>query len=207
MPVTLSTIPKKTTKTKKQDDAMHTYKSNLNGPGPQPPSPESDATDDNEESTSQLETANATTNATMPSSKKKMNKLAERLEVNQLLSQLYPSNHMTQKVAALEALSSLVATDDAIVPTKRIRNRKATTVVPPVPVTAEEDPVAKAIIDNAFTTEPNEPHADNFKTPVSSPSHLTNAPNAPNAPKKSSKQSNQSNQSNQSKQSKQSKQS
>jgi len=32
----------------------------------------------------------------------------QRLEVNQLLAELYPSNHMTQKVAALEALSELV---------------------------------------------------------------------------------------------------
>jgi ATP-dependent Lon protease len=42
---------------------------------------------------------------------------------------------------------------------------------------ANEDPVAKAIIDNAFDS-------DNYKTPPSSPP-TTNAPNAPNAPKKS----------------------
>ena len=144
MPVTLSTIPKKTTKrTKKQDDATHTYKSNANGPGQQqpqqPPYPESDATDENDETSAGLATSTATTattatpgsatttaTATTPATttatttttatpgsattgtkqKSKNGNLAQRLEVNQLLSQMYPSKHMTQKVAALEALNS-----------------------------------------------------------------------------------------------------
>ena len=213
MPVTLSTIPKKTTKkTKKQDDATHTYKSNLNGPGPNapPPYPESDATDDNDESPSShaepgtpgtiaagtasnasaAGTTSGTSTTTASKKKTKIDNLAERLEVNQLLSQLYPSKHMTKKVAALEALNSLAATTDAVVPpAKKTRARKATTQETTASTEATtanattEDPVANVIIETAFAS--NVDPTDGFKTPLSSPSSkTTNAPNAPNAPKK-----------------------
>jgi hypothetical protein len=212
MPVTLSTIPKKPAKkTKKQDDAMHTYKSNANGPGQQqPPYPESDATDENDE-TSAGSAATATgsaatatgsaattgpatatgpaTTATGPKKKSKNANLTQRLEVNHLLSQLYPSNYMTQKVAALEALNSLsppetgtgtdAAAAVAVVPAKKTRTRVQKVTKPANP---EEDPIANAIIDNAFAS-------NDFKTPLSSPS--SKIPNVPDAPKKT-KQSGQS---------------
>ena len=106
MPITLSSIPKKSTKsTKKQDDATRVYKSNLNGPGPnapQPPSPESDATDDNDETLSTVESPTTTTTTTTTPKKKsaKLTNLAQRLEVNPNLSELYPSKHKTQNVAS-----------------------------------------------------------------------------------------------------------
>ena len=176
------------------------YKSNLNGPGPnapQPPSPESDATDDNDE-TLESPTTNATTTTTTTPKKKstKLTNLAQRLEVNQLLSELYPSKHITQKVAALEALSALDATavQDEI-QSKRTRPRKTTnstknatqTMTPATNPESTQDPVAKAIIDSAFNAHA---HSDNFQTPPPSPPSATNATNAPNAPKKSTRKQN-----------------
>ena len=209
MPVTLSTIPKKPTKrTKKQDDATHTYKSNANGPGQQqPPHPESDATDENDETAGSATAGSATagsattatgpaTTSTGPKQKQKSKSaanLAQRLEVNQLLSKMYPSKHMTQKMAALEALNSLSQTETgttgtdattvAVVPAKKAR--KVTKQANP-----EEDPVANAIIDNAFAS-------DDFKSPLSSPS--SKMTNAPDAPKKQTVRTYQSKQSGQSK--------
>ena len=49
MPINISTVPKKrVTKSKKQEDAARDYKNNRSGPdpnAPQPPSPDSDVTD------------------------------------------------------------------------------------------------------------------------------------------------------------------
>jgi ATP-dependent Lon protease len=221
MPVTLSTIPKRATttkNTKKQDDAAHNYKSNLNGPGPNQPPPESDVTDDNDESmescatsgtaaagttpgtpttTTPTTTPTTTTTTTTTTTKKKAknDNLAERLEMNQLLSQLYPSKHMTKKLAALQAL----ATTDLAPPAKKTRARKvtnqeatATTAVVEAAATSAthattEDPVANAIITSAFASSDNNMIVDSFKTPLSSP--LSKPPNAPKrhayAPKKS----------------------
>ena len=68
----------------------------------------------------------------------------QRLEVNQLLAELYPSNHMTQKVAALEALSELVSNEPE--PEKpKPKGRKKTS--PLITETQTQDPVANAIID------------------------------------------------------------
>ena len=121
---------------------------------------------------------------------------------------------MTQKVAALEALNSLSQTETgtetnaavAVVPAKKARVRKVTKPAKPAnpanPANPDEDPIANAIIDNAFAS-------DDFKTPLSSPS--SKIPNAPDAPKKQTvragRQSSQSKQSGQSSQSSQSKQS
>ena len=195
MPITLSTIPKKTTtkKTKKQEDATRTYKSNLNGPGPgqpQPPSPESDATD-NEESgpaspnatnatndtqTSNAQTSNAQTSMNQPKKRITKTMAQQRLEVNQLLAELYPSNHMTQKVAALEALSELVSNEPE--PEKpKPKGRKKTS--PLITETQTQDPVANAIIDSAFNEA-------SFKTPPASPPPPP-ASVIPNAPKKVTK--------------------
>ena len=205
MPVTVSTIPKKSTKSvKKQEDASRVYKNNLNGPGPnapQPPSPESDATDDNDDAPSPpvpaIESATTPSKKTDSSSKKskKITNLAQRLEVNQLLSELYPSKHITQKVAALEALSALdsAAILPSEVPTTRTRTRKTTSTTTPITNTTmtmttslppTEDPVAKAIIDNAFNTPIP---CDNFTTPPSSPPNAMNTNTLINAPKKSTR--------------------
>jgi ATP-dependent Lon protease len=203
MPITLSTIPKKTTttkKTKKQEDATRTYKSNLNGPGPgQPPSPESDATDNEEsipttpnatnenQTTSNAQPSNAQPSNAQPSNaqpsnaqpKKKMTKKMaqqqQRLEVNRLLAELYPSNHMTQKVAALEALSEMVSSETEPEPEKpKPKGRKKTSPL----ITETQDPVANAIIDSAFNDA-------SLKTPPASPPPVS-VP-IPNAPKKVSK--------------------
>ena len=100
---------------------------------------------------------------------------------------------MTQKMAALEALNSLSQTETgttgtdattvAVVPAKKAR--KVTKQANP-----EEDPVANAIIDNAFAS-------DDFKSPLSSPS--SKMTNAPDAPKKQTVRTYQSKQSGQSK--------
>ena len=199
MPITLSTIPKKTTtkKTKKQEDATRTYKSSLNGPGPgqpQPPSPESDATDNdesgpaspnatNENQPSNAQPSNAQPSNSQPSNaqpKKKMNKKTvaqQRLEVNQLLAELYPSNHITQKVAALEALSELASSEPE--PEKPKPNPKGRKKTSPL-ITETQDPVANAIIDSAFNEA-------SFKTPPASPPSLPPASVIPNAPKKATK--------------------
>jgi ATP-dependent Lon protease len=208
MPITLSTIPKKSTKsTKKQDDATRVYKSNVNGPGPNAPQPpsESDATDDNETSPPPTETCVTVTPKPNPKPSKKKSTLAQRLEVNKLLAELYPSNHIKTKVAALEALSAMepmIATTAANAteeippapPAKRTRARKSTKAATSPQVTdQQEDLVAKAIIDRAFNASASAVSAsavnqDSFKTPPTSPpnGNGTNAPtNAPNAPKKS----------------------
>lgn len=207
MPITLSTIPKKSTKSKKQDDAARVYKSNVNGPGPnapQPPSPESDATDDNDEHVDTATATTATTTTTPPAKRKsKKSNLTQRLEVNKLLSELYPSKHIQNKVAALEALSALETTSAAAAATSSAtdvpmtttattttattRNRKETNVtIKAAPHNAkheQEDLIAKAIIDSAFNGPVK--NQDSFNTPPTSPPKSTNAQNTPNAPKKS----------------------
>ena len=193
MPITLSSIPKKSTKSKKQDDAARIYKSNVNGPGPnapQPPSPESDATDDNDE-----QHIDTTPPPPPPKQKSKRSNLTQRLEVNKLLSELYPSKHIQNKVAALEALSALETTTAAMEEPKKSRNRKTpanTTSDAQVNSSQEnsqEDLIAKAIIDSAFNgpvNHVNHPvNQDSFKTPPASPPNGTNAQNLTNAPKKS----------------------
>ena len=220
MPITLSTISKKSTKSsKRQEDAVRTYKSNLNGPGPnapQPPSPESDATTDNDESENAITTgaaaaASATpatpppaTSATAsapaaPSKRSRAKNLAQRLEVNQLLADLYPSNHMNQKVAALEALSAMVSApaDELVVAEQKTKPEQKTKSAKKnsdtkskakaseaksseeVNATEANDPIADAIIDSAF------------KTPPASPPSAIVAPNAPSRIKPTSSTSKQ----------------
>ena len=221
MPITLSAISKKS---KKQEDAKRTYKSNLNGPGPQPPSPESDATTtDNEETSQPLESAPAVAIAAADASKpkpkskpssKRISNLSERLEVNQLLAELYPSKHINQKVAALEKLSELVtaapATEEG--PKRKTRARKNDTT-PEINTTNTTNSTSTNITStnststnitstnststNSTSTNSTNPSADltedpiakaildsAFKTPPSSPPKTPNAPNAPSRVKK-----------------------
>jgi ATP-dependent Lon protease len=198
MPINISTIPKKkaaATKAKKQDDATRVYKSSSNNPpnAPHPPSsPESDATD-NEHENEVVATATATATAitgagavaagpaveepkskTSPTKKGKGGKDSyDRLEVNRLLSDLFPSKYMDEKVKQLEA------------PSKRKSTRKSAAT------TASEkqaDPIAQAIIDTAFSAtstsmSPIESNGANaFITPPATPSKEPTAPNAPKKP-------------------------
>jgi ATP-dependent Lon protease len=186
MPVNISTVPAKkkatTTKSKKQEDAARVYKKNSDDPNaPQPPSPDSDATDNDvemEETGTNMAAAAATATAaaapaagssvedttttpkatTTPSSKKKkkIDESYDRLEVNRLLSDLFPSNYMNEKLKSLESTSSA-----------KPKNAKAAAT------TTSSDAIAEAIIENAFS-EP--------ATPPSSSALITTPPKAPKKP-------------------------
>jgi ATP-dependent Lon protease len=110
--------------------------------------------------------ADAVTSRSRSRSKNVAN-LAQRLEVNHLLAELYPSKHINQKVAALEKLSEIVTAEEES--KQKTRGRKKPDNIS---TSSPEDPIAKAILDSAF------------KTPPSSPPNATNATNAPNAPSK-----------------------
>lgn len=193
MPVNISTIPKKrATKSKKQEETSRVYKKNNSGPdpnAPQPPSPDSDATDNDVEIESSVALATATaTNATVPaassvatssivasnatacdetstpkSKKMKKDSSYDRLEVNKLLSDLFPSKYMNEKVKALESNATSNTSATAKPSTKSSTKKKTT---------ENDDAIAQAIIANAFsaTDEPITP-------PVSSA--LTSPPKAP----------------------------
>ena len=226
MPINISTIPKKTTKsTKKKEESTRTCKSHANGPdpnAPQPPSsPESDATDNEMENELVGINANgndANTEVKPPKSTKKdtataaaLSKAAtkatksassasyDRLEVNRLLSDIFPSKYMSEKVNALEAsASSATRTRTRVKPTTNA-------VIEPISEQSRtrDDPIAQAIIASAFAelsqqtqqTQQSNPLPTTTTTPTptttttppvtpktSSP-NVPN-PNAPNAPKK-----------------------
>jgi hypothetical protein len=180
MPINISTVPKKrVTKSKKQEDAARVYKNNRSGPdpnAPQPPSPDSD-TDGNDvvndvgndvedtviESGGDAPTiATAIAPITAIPSKKKSKKEAneyDRLEVNRLLSDLFPSTYMNQKLKQLESAS-----------TKKTKTQSNE----PNP----DDAIMNAIIENAFSGTES-PILPPPTTPPSAP-----APNVPMAPKK-----------------------
>ena len=220
MPIHISTIPKKTTKsTKKKEESTRTCKSHANGPdpnAPQPPSsPESDATDNEVENEVVGINANgndATTEVKPPKSTKRdtataaaLSKAAtkssssasyDRLEVNRLLSDIFPSKYMSEKVNALEAsASSATRTRTRVKPTTNA-------VIEPMAMAEQtqtrDDPIAQAIIASAFAElsqtqqSPQQTQQTNplsLSTPPATPkTSLTNASltNAipPNAPKK-----------------------
>ena len=126
MPINISTVPAKkraTTKSKKQEDAARVCKKNSDPDpnAPQPPSPDSDATDNDVEveetaanvaSTTEREDATSKATPTTTSSKKKKDKddSYDRLEVNRLLSDLFPSTYMNQKLKSLESTMTTTTT-------------------------------------------------------------------------------------------------
>ena len=200
MPINISTIPKKkatTTKAKKQDDATRVYKSSSNNPpnAPHPPSsPESDATDNEHEnevvatatSTDGAATATSTAGAVVEekistTKKGKGGKDSyDRLEVNRLLSDLFPSKYMEEKVKQLETF---------VAPRKSSRKpaaAAATNAQAQADINAQADPIAQAIIDTAFSATSMSPIESNganaFITPPATPSKEPTAPNAPKKP-------------------------
>ena len=170
MPINISTVPAKkraTTKSKKQEDAARVCKKNSDPDpnAPQPPSPDSDATDNDVEveetaanvaSTTEREDATSKATTTTTSSKKKKYKdnSYDRLEVNRLLSDLFPSTYMDEKLKSLESKTK----------TKSNATAKSNAT------TTKDDAIAQAIIENAFA-EP--------ATPPSSSSALMTPPKAP----------------------------
>jgi hypothetical protein len=101
----------------------------------------------------------------------------DRLEVNRLLSDLFPSKYMDEKVKQLEASSKRKST----------RKFAATTASEKQAVhAAQADPIAQAIIDTAFSATSMSPiestGANAFITPPATPSKEPTAPNAPKKP-------------------------
>jgi hypothetical protein len=169
MPINISTIPKKrVTKSKKQEDAARCYKNNTSGPdpnAPQPPFPESDGTDNDTEADHVAATAlpagsgsiggaaTATVAAigedTTPKGKKTQKDASyDRLEVNRLLSDLFPSTYMNEKVKQLEttAAKKTKATTATVKP--RTKSAKKDDAIVP---TNPDDAIAQAIIESAFS--------------------------------------------------------
>ena len=209
MPIHISTIPKKSTKTtKKKEESTRTCKGHANGPdpnAPQPPSsPESDATDNEVENelvginanandaTTEVKpsqsTAASLTKATAAKATAAKATKYDRLEVNRLLSDMFPSKYMSEKVTALEAGPRL-----------RTRNRSTKPATEPITRAKDDDPIAQAIIASAFSETPQTNPVTTTTTtatttttpPVTPPK--TSHPNAsqpnasqsqPNAPKK-----------------------
>ena len=183
MPINISTVPKKrVTRGKKQEDAARVYKTNTSGPdpnAPQPPSPESDGTDNDAEMEPIVavaggavagggagEDVTTTTTTTAKSKKpKKEDDSYDRLEVNRLLSELFPSTYMNEKIKSLEKTEK---------PKSRAKGGAA-----PAP---NDDPIAKAIIESAFS-EPVAAAAA-AAAPVTPPSSSSKTDTPPRAPKK-----------------------
>ena len=184
MPINISTVPKKrVARGKKQEDAARVYKTNTSGPdpnAPQPPSPESDGTDNDAEMESIVTVAGGaggedvtTTTTTTPTAKSKKTKKEEnsydRLEVNRLLSELFPSTYMNEKIKSLEKTN----------PKSKSRENSKGGIVSSNATNAtnakkDDDPIAQAIIETAFS----EPAAE--AVPVTPPSSSS----PPKAPKK-----------------------
>ena len=192
MPVNISTLPRKrTTRPKKQEDAARIYKNNRSGPdpdAPQPPSPDSDVTDNDANDVSNdvandvnvIESGSDATTTTPPTAAlpikaKKSQKEAneyDRLEVNRLLSDLFPSTYMTQKLKQLE---SAAAADTA----KKTKTKtKTNATATKINETNPDDAIMNAIIENAFSGTES-PILPTPTTPTTSAS-----PNVPMAPKK-----------------------
>ena len=190
MPINISTLPKKrVTKSKKQEEATRVHKNNTSGPGPdpnapQPPFPDSDGngTDNDAEvdhATAPGSTVAAAVGEDTPKGRKSQKDVSyDRLEVNRLLSDLFPSTYMNEKVKQLETTAAKkkasakprtksAKKDDAIVPTK------------PNP----EDAIVQAIIENAFSAT-DEPVTPPPVTPPPVTPPPVSVPAIPKAPKK-----------------------
>jgi ATP-dependent Lon protease len=209
MPVNISTLPKKkVAKSKKQEDASRTYKNNVSGPdpnAPQPPSPDSDVTDNDADEHAVVagSSSAASATATTPSSssavaadggaaaaaagtaaasneekqkgkksqsqKSQKDESYDRLEVNRLLSDLFPSTYMNEKLKQLEAGSAAKKTKSATTKSKA------------------DDAIINAIIENAFSGSespvplPSSTSTPSTSTPSTPPptSALTTTPMAP----------------------------
>ena len=189
---------KRATKSKKQEDASRVYKKNNSDPdpnAPQPPSPDSDATDNDaemESSSSIVSTSASTTvstNANAPVAtnaaaaapaatvdevstpkpkKMKRESSYDRLEVNKLLSDLFPSTYMSEKVKALESNTTTNA--------KTTANSKPSKKTKSVD---KDDAIAQAIIQNAFS---------GIDEPITPPA-TSAATSPPKAPKKAASSS------------------
>ena len=183
MPINISTVPKKrVTKSKKQEDAARVYKNNRSGPdpnAPQPPSPDSDVTDNDAEDTVIESGGDATTAPTtaIPSKKKSQTEANEydRLEVNRLLSDLFPSTYMTQKLKQLESASTKKT--NAKTKTKTNANANATTATKSNE-SNPDDAIMNAIIENAFSG------TESPILPIPTTPPPSAAPTVPMAPKK-----------------------
>jgi ATP-dependent Lon protease len=181
MPINISTIPKKrATKSKKQEDATRVYKNNTSGPGPdpnapQPPSPESDVTDN------EIELADTVVEE--PKSKKSQKDASyDRLEVNRLLSGLFPSTYMTEKVKLLESATSTKA--KRIKPKPNLDANATAAQIESLPNSKSNDVVADSIIETAFSATSDTMDASS-STPPATPANDTVASKAaPKAPKK-----------------------
>ena len=198
MPVNISTLPKKrVAKSKKQEDTSRNYKNNVSGPdpnAPQPPSPDSDVTDNDADEHAVIGSnvagaagsSSATVTATAPSStsgavaadgaatatgenatpapkgkksqKSQKDESYDRLEVNRLLSDLFPSTYMNEKLKQLESASTK-------------KTKSSTTKSKTIPET--DDAVINAIIENAFSGN---------ESPVPLPSTSTTTPSTPSTP-------------------------
>ena len=191
--INISTVPakKRATKPKKQEDAARVYKKNSDPDpnAPQPPSPDSDATDndvDVEETvanvaavavaggatgnnTSAEDVTNTTPKAsTSSTSKKKKDKddSYDRLEVNRLLSDLFPSTYMNQKLKSLE--STMTTTSES--KSKTNANTKTKTTKTNANAAKDEDAIAQAIIESAFSEPVTPPSASSaLRTPPKAP--------------------------------------
>ena len=198
MPMNISTLPKKkVAKSKKQEEASRTYKNNVSDPNaPQPPSPDSDVTDNDADehavvagSSSAAAAAATAATATTPSStsavaadggaaaagaaasteektsaqkgkksqlqKSQKDESYDRLEVNRLLSDLFPSTYMNEKLKQLEAGSATKKTKSTTTKSKA------------------DDAIINAIIENAFSGN---------ESPLPLPSTSTTTPSTPSTP-------------------------
>jgi len=196
MPINISTVPKKkTTKSKKQEDAARVCKKNGSDPNaPQPPSPDSDATDnDGEMDENVAPSASAAVDIPTPklASKNRKNEY-DRLEVNRLLSDLFPSTYMSEKVKALESSSTSKSSTGAgaaggggaAAAAAANTNTKVKSTTNPTNTNAKtktktnaspaDDAIAQAIIENAFAEPPT--------TPPSARSSSLTPPKAPKKP-------------------------
>ena len=179
MPINISTVPKKKITKSKKEDASRIYKTNSSGPdpnAPQPPFPESDGTDNDADADVAASASPAGSSPspagsgsiragedTTPKSKKAQNEY-DRLEVNRLLSDLFPSTYMTEKLKQLETTGTTAKTN-AKTNAKTKPRGDASTAAPKS--TIAEDAIAQAIIENAFssTDVPSTPPPAKLETP------------------------------------------
>ena len=207
-PMPVSTLPKKkVAKSKKQEEASRTYKNNVSGPdpnAPQPPSPDSDVTDNDADEHAVVvagSSSAASATATTPSStsavaadggaaaaagaaasteekisaqkgkksqsqKSQKDESYDRLEVNRLLSDLFPSTYMNEKLKQLEAGSAAKKTKSTTTKNK----------------SKADDAIINAIIENAFSG--NESPVPLPSTPSTPPPTSALTTTTPMAPKK-----------------------
>jgi ATP-dependent Lon protease len=188
MPINISTIPKKrVTKSKKQEDAARVHKNNTSGPDPnappQPPFPDSDGTDNDAEvdhathatapPAGSVSTVAAVGEDTPKGKKSQKDASYDRLEVNRLLSDLFPSTYMNEKVKQLETASAKKTRAPTATVKPRTKSTKKDDAIPP---TNPEDAIAQTIIEHAFSASATD-------VPVTPPPANV-VPAVPKAPKK-----------------------